>query len=101
MGPVAWFRDLVQTRGQSLRSRSLVELQALAGSPTEHVSIGSRKGTISIIIEPQGDGSLRVVVQGFMKTFVRIGSHVALDGFYKHPDGRVTPMANREFYDYD
>ena len=101
MSPVAWFRETVQHRGQSLRSRSLAELQALANSPAERVSIGSRTGTISIIVEPEVDGSLRVVVQGFMKTLLRIGSHVALDGFYKHPDGRVTPMADHEFHGYD
>ena len=101
MSPVAWFREMVKSRGQNLRSRSFSDLQALGRPPTERVSIGSRTGTISIIVEPEVDGSVRVVVQGFMKTLLRIGSHVALDGFYKHPDGRVTPMAEHEFHGYD
>jgi hypothetical protein len=27
------------------------------------------------------------------------GKHVALDGFYQHPDGTVSTMPNKEFYD--
>jgi hypothetical protein len=47
------------------------------------------------------DGTLRIVVQGFMKARFFPGKHVALDGFYKHPDGSVTPMPVEEFYDFD
>jgi hypothetical protein len=31
----------------------------------------------------------------------RYSKHVALDGFYKHPDESVTPMPNEEFYEFD
>lgn len=89
MGPVAWLRDIVERRGQSLRTLGFAELQALAGSEPEQVTIGSRTGTIRILVEPRTDGSLRVVVQGIMKTLVRVGSHVARSAFTKHPDGRV------------
>jgi hypothetical protein len=27
--------------------------------------------------------------------------HVALDGFYKQPDGTVSRMPNEEFYEFD
>ena len=47
------------------------------------------------------DGNLRVVIQGFMKARFVPGKHVALDGFYKHRDGTVTPMPNEEFYEFD
>jgi len=29
------------------------------------------------------------------------GKHVALDGFYKRPDGTVSTMPNDEFYEFD
>jgi hypothetical protein len=29
------------------------------------------------------------------------GKHVAVDGFYKHADGTVTPMDSAEFYEFD
>jgi hypothetical protein len=29
------------------------------------------------------------------------GQNVALDGFYKYPDGTVAPMPNEEFYEFD
>jgi len=40
------------------------------------------------------------VVQGFMKAKL-LGQNVELDGFYKYPDGTVTPMSNEEFYEFD
>jgi hypothetical protein len=42
-----------------------------------------------------------VVIQGFMKARFIPGKHVALDGFYKHPDGTVSTMPNEEFYEFD
>jgi hypothetical protein len=57
-------------------------------------------------VKPKSDGSLQVVVQGFMATKWRLlgllgGKHVALDGFYKHMDETVPPMTGTEFYDFD
>ena len=101
MNPVAEFRQLVQLRGQELRSRRFDQLVGFPTSESEEVAVGSRSGRITVNVEPQPDGKLRVVVQGFMKTRIHIGSHVALDGFYKHPDGMVSPMADDEFYGYD
>ena len=36
-----------------------------------------------------------------MQTRVIPGKHVALDGFYKYPDGTVAPMPGEEFYEFD
>ncbi len=33
--------------------------------------------------------------------WIPIIKHVALHGFYKHPDGSITEMQEVEFYDYD
>lgn len=73
----------------------------LRSEPTENVSINSRPATISIIVQPRADGSLRVVVQGFMKSRWLPWKDVAVDGFYKHPDGTVTSMTKEEFYEFD
>ena len=98
---LAQFRDIVRGRGEQLRGLSFGEIVELTESPTEHIAVASRSATISLIVEPQPDGSVRVVVQGFMKHRIMPGASVALDGFYKHPDGRVSAMLDRELYAYD
>lgn len=48
------------------------------------------------------DGSLRVVVQGFMQAKWLPGlKGVALDGFYNRPAGTIEPMPDKEFYGFD
>jgi hypothetical protein len=50
------------------------------------------------MVERWPDGTLRVVLRALMKPrFLPFGHHVAMDGFYKHSNGLVTPMAEREF----
>jgi len=95
------FQELVNQRGAQLRSLSLEELEQVGLQPTEHITVESRPSTISILVQPQADGSLRVVVQGFMEAKHLPGKHVAIDGFYKHPDGRITAMDPEEFYEFD
>jgi len=95
------FRAIVNARGERLRRLSIDELVDLSGMPIENVTVQSRSATIGIILEPQPNGSMRVVVQGFMNARFLLGASVALDGFYKHPDGTVSPMPDREFYWYD
>ena len=97
---LATFRQIVNERGERLRKLSFEDLQQGMDYPTEHIAVESRPATIDIIVQPRPDGTLRVVVQGFMKARL-LGSHVALDGFYKHPDGRVAPMPEAEFYEFD
>ena len=98
---LATFRQIVDERGERLRQLTFEGLKQLSTGPTEHITVASRPATISIIVQPKPDGSLRVVVQGFMKARFVPGKHVALDGFYKHPDGAVTPMPANEFYEFD
>jgi hypothetical protein len=53
-------------------------------------------------VEPKDDGSLRVVVQGFMPSkWLSLVSSVALDGFYQRPAGTIEPMPDEEFYEFD
>ena len=97
------FQRLVDARGAALRALPHEELLAAAYQPTEHVEIRGRGARIGIIVEPRPDGSLRVVVQGFMpvcRLLPGIAS-VALDGFYKRPDGTVEPMPRDEFCEFD
>ena len=97
---LALFRVLVDERGQKLRQLSFTELDAQRGTPIEHVTVGSRPATIGVIVQTISDGGIRVVVQGFLKAKY-LGHHVALDGFYKYPDQRVTPMRSEEFSNFD
>lgn len=60
----------------------------------------SRPATIATIVEAMPDNSLRVVLQGFMSARL-LGEHVALEGFYKYPNGAVQPMSDDEFHDFD
>jgi len=99
---LATFRKIVDERGERLRHLTFKELQQLADIPIEHLSVESRPSAIGIIVQKRPNGSLRVVVQGFMNArFVPLMKHVALDGFYKHPDNSVTPMPDEEFYELD
>ena len=98
---LATFRKIVDERGERLRKLTQEELKKLAAEWSEQLMVESRAATIGIIVQPQPDGSIRVVIQGFMKARFLPGKHVALDGFYKYPDGRVGIMPNDEFYQFD
>lgn len=87
-------------RGAKLRELPFEKLQRLAEAPIEHLSVESNPATIGIIVQSLPDGGIRVVVQGFMQAKL-LGKNVALDGFYKYPDGTVTPMSEEDFYEFD
>ena len=74
---------------------------AVDSEPPEQLIVDSRPATIGIIVESKPGAALRVVVQGFMKARFIPGKHVALDGFYKRPDGTVSIMPEDEFYEFD
>jgi hypothetical protein len=94
------FREIVNERGARLRGLPFEELAQLGESPIEHLCVESRPATISIIVQSLPTRGIRVVVQGFMKAKL-LGQHVALEGFYKYPDGTVAPMSNEDFYEFD
>ena len=99
---LATFQQLVNEQGARLRGLSFAELERLARPPMgprgETLTVDSRKATIATVVEPWHDGTLRVVLHGSMKPrFLPFGHHVAMDGFYKHSDGSVTPMSDKEF----
>jgi hypothetical protein len=97
---LAALQKVVREKGEKLRNLGFDELKQAGSSPTEHVVIQSHPATISVIVL-QAEDDLRVVVQGFMEARFLPGKHVAADGFYKHPDGSVTPMAGEELYEFD
>ncbi len=102
----ATFRQLVNERGEVLRSRSFAELQRLVKPPLgpigENIRIGFRSASIVTLVEPRENGSLRVVLRGTMDwRFLPFVHDVAIDGFYKHPDGTVSPMPDKEFLEFD
>jgi hypothetical protein len=93
---------MVNDRGLRLRELTLDDLKQLGDEPTERLTVESRPSVIGVIVQPKENGSLRVVVQGFMNArLIPFVQHVALDGFYKHPDGSVTAMLAEEFYEFD
>ena len=94
------FRQLVNARGSELRRRSYGELQLMTDAPVEDVTVDARTATITTIVEAMPDSSLRVVLQGFMDARL-VGKHVAMDGFYKYPNGAVKPLSDDEFHDFD
>jgi hypothetical protein len=98
---LATFRKIINERGEELRKLTQEELKTLAAEPPEQIIVDSRPATIGIIVQSKRDGNLRVVIQGFMKARFIPGKHVALDGFYKHPDGTVSTMPSEEFYEFD
>ncbi len=95
------FRQMAMDKGRQLRALPFSSLTGIAGEPGEEVILGTRKGTFSVIVEPCEDGRLKIVVQGFLEGRWLGFKDVALDGFYKHPDGSITEMRNSEFYEYD
>jgi hypothetical protein len=98
---LATFRNIIDERGEQLRKLTQEELKRLAVEPPEQLIFDSRPATIGIIVQSKPDGSLRVVIQGFMKARFIPGKHVAVDGFYKHLDGTVSAMPDEEFYEFD
>jgi hypothetical protein len=98
---LATFRKIICDRGEQLRKLSQEELKKLAAERPEQLIFDSRPTTIGIIVQSNPDGSIRVVIRGFMKARFILGKHVALDGFYKYPDGSVSEMPDKEFYEFD
>ena len=94
------FREMVNERGQRLRTVRFEELKALGNTPIEHLTVESRPATIGIIVQPLPGSGVRVVVQGFMKSKL-FGHSVALDGFHKFSDETVSPMPREDFYMFD
>ncbi len=89
---LAVFRKIVNERGDQLRGLAPEEIMRLSSQPIEHLTVEARQATIGIIVQPLPSGSLRVIVQGFMQARFIPGKHVAIDGFYKPPDGAVEQM---------
>jgi len=98
---LATFRKIIDERGEQLGKLTQEELKKLSAEPPEQLIFDSRPATIGIIVQSKPDGNLRVVIQGFMKARFVPGKHVALYGFYKHPDGTVSLMPDEEFYEFD
>lgn len=92
---------MVIVRGAALRGLSRERLLGEGRGPIEPVVVRGRSATIGIIVQSRADGSLRVVVQGFMPgRLLPFIKSVALDGFYKHPDGSVGAMPDEELYEF-
>ena len=56
---------------------------------------------MTTIVLPQDNGTLQVVVRGVLQHRFMPGYSLAMDGFYKHPDGTVSPMRDKELYAFD
>ncbi|MSR62028.1 MAG: hypothetical protein EXS08_06250 [Planctomycetes bacterium] len=94
---LAEFRRVVEARGAELRGLPLAELWAAADRPTEDLVVQGRPATIRVYVQSRADGSLRVVVQGFMPgRLLRFVTNVALDGFCRRADGGVEELPEDE-----
>ena len=102
---LAEFRRQVEARGAAMRQLSREELVRAGNQPIEHLLVQGRPATIGIIVQNRADGSLLVVVQGFMPCrlfgLLPFGSSVALDGFYKYSDGSTDPMSYEDERRFD
>jgi hypothetical protein len=96
---LAKVQAMVQERGQTLRRLPFAEVKLQHSH--EQVTVGMRTGTIALIVLPQPSGGIQVVIQGFLKHRFWPGSSVALDGFYKYPGEKISPMRDDEFWDFD
>lgn len=93
---------MVKGRGELLRTKTRNELIAVGQQSAETWNVEGRPATVSTIVEIREDGSLRVVIQGFMQSkWLSALSSVALDGFYQRPAGAIEPMPDEEFYEFD
>lgn len=92
---------MVRERGLLLRATPFSRLAEMADGSTEDVVVGTRVGTISVIVEAPGESTLKIVVQGFLKMPRLPGESVALDGFYKYADASVIDMTLDELCGYD
>ncbi len=97
---LAEFRKLVERRCDVLRQLDYNQLRERNDASVEELIFDSRSASITTIVEHMPDNLLRIVVQGFMDGRF-IGKHVALDGFYKNPDGSLGQMPDEEFYEFD
>ena len=109
---LATFRQLVEERAAQLRQRSFESLlepatmkRATFLEPvvieTEDLTVGSRDAIISTWVRFHTDGTLGVVLQGFMDHRFMPGKSVALDGFCRHPDGSVSSMPEDELDEFE
>lgn len=90
---------LVENRCGALRAHRYQQLVGLPKIAKEQINIGSRQGCIAIAVEPQTNGSLRIIVQGWTESewFV---SQCRLKGFYKFPGESMTPLSKDDEYDF-
>ena len=98
---LATFRRIINERCDTLRGLSHDELIAAGQRPTESLKVALRSAVIKTIIQVMPDESVRIVVQGFMYNRFLPGKSVALDGFYKMPNGLIKPIPDKEFYEFD
>ena len=95
------FRTMVHRRSEQLRELAPEDLRRAGDEPIQRVTVGARRGTIAVIVQQTPTGALKVVIQGFLRKRLVPIKDVAIDGFYKYPDGAVADMSPDEFYDFD
>jgi hypothetical protein len=96
---LAAFRTIVEERGAGLRQLPFVELKKSANQPVEQLMVGPRNATIGHIVRTLSNGSIQIVIQGFLEHRFMPGRSVAMDGFYKYPDETIAPM--EDFTEFD
>ncbi len=104
MKAIEEFQKLVDENGIVLRTKSRSALLRLKDAPIEEVNLQGQAGTIAFIVEEEPEGSLRIVVQGFLDTKLlsSVGiKHVALDGFRMNADNSLSSLRDEEYREFD
>jgi hypothetical protein len=95
---------LVEERVQALTGLSYSELQTWPVESSTDITIEGRSGAITVFINDHAGDGLLIVVHGFVdRAVARLFSPtiVALDGFWKHCDGSVSPASPSDLEEYD
>lgn len=93
----AEFQGLADERCARLAKLTFAELTTHSVD-AETIKLGGRTGSLTTHVEHRPDGSLRVVVHGLLRfKWIPFMNSVAVQGFYKHPDGSVGTIPDDEY----
>ena len=98
---IAQFQRLADERCARLAKLTFAELNTHPVD-AETIKLGGRTGSLTTHVEHRPDGSLRVVVHGLLRfTWIPFMNSVAVQGFYKHPDGSISAIPDEESNELD
>jgi len=98
---IAQFQRLADERSAKLSTLTFADLVGHGADP-ETVKVGGRTGSLTTHVEHRQNGTLRVVVHGLLRSkWIPFMNSVAVQGFYKHPDGTISAIPDDEANELD